>query len=651
MAHLKVRLRGKTVQSYPLVEGKVYVVGRKEDCDIVLQPEKGISREHFKMSCSAGVWTVEVISRYGDIMVGGEKSQNFNPEHGQIFAVPPYEFEFLMTSAESMDEQRSSSERETPEVEAASNEKTFVGAAPSVPYVKVVNSAGEAKEIFRLDGGDSWIAGRESSCHVQIRDQRVSRRQFEIRKINSFYYIIDLGSVNGTLLNGSPISSSDPTLIRSGDGITVLENNMFFELHDPHFKNRMEMVRLQPLTPQPILSPLGGQDMVGYGHPHFPATYDPNLIPMSHEMSPVEVRKGLAALKNFDFKKNRIKVIAGAILFLALVYYISDDKPKGPPPNAIQDPFSKLKPEQQLLVKQSYQLAKNLYMQGKYELSQNEITKITELVPDYEDIKEIQRLSREAIFIQDQKRHQEEVEKAKAEAEEKIQIRVAECTKKINSEITMARMEECISDVMQFNPDHPKIAELKAKVEKIIAEREARDAAKSVYADQVRKLKELYGRGNSLRGKSKNLEAIKVYRSVANSSLPDPSGVKKKSELNINELRQMMNSKTALLQQEAEKLAQAGNLKGAIMSLRKARLVDPENDTLVDKITHYTGELRKQMMTLYQEGILEESFGNVEGSESKAGAKDKWKRILEQDITDGEYYKKAYIKLKKYGAF
>ncbi|MNU08930.1 hypothetical protein D3C72_2552040 [compost metagenome] len=56
------------------------------------------------------------------------------------------------------------------------------------------------------------------------------------------------------------------------------------------------------------------------------------------------------------------------------------------------------------------------------------------------------------------------------------------------------------------------------------------------------------------------------------------------------------------------------------------------------------------MMNLYQEGILEESFGNVDGGESKAGAKDKWKKILELDVSDGEYYKKAYIKLKKYGA-
>ena len=47
MARLKVRLRGKTVYDVALTEDRSYVAGRKEDCDIVLQPEKGISREHF----------------------------------------------------------------------------------------------------------------------------------------------------------------------------------------------------------------------------------------------------------------------------------------------------------------------------------------------------------------------------------------------------------------------------------------------------------------------------------------------------------------------------------------------------------------------------------------------------------------------------
>ena len=44
-----------------------------------------------------------------------------------------------------------------------------------------------------------------------------------------------------------------------------------------------------------------------------------------------------------------------------------------------------------------------------------------------------------------------------------------------------------------------------------------------------------------------------------------------------------------------------------------------------------------------------QNFGHVDGSESRPGAKDKWKKIIETDLEDGDYYRKAFIKLKKYG--
>src|SRR5690606_17870767 len=135
----------------------------------------------------------------------------------------------------------------------AMEEKTVVGIAPSTPYIKIMGKDGEAKELIRLEGGDLYLAGRDSTCNIHIRDQRVSRRQFEIRKTGSGYSIIDLGSVNGTLLNGNPISTTDPTPLKSGDAISVLENYLYFELHDPNFRSRLELVNLQPALNSPLV--------------------------------------------------------------------------------------------------------------------------------------------------------------------------------------------------------------------------------------------------------------------------------------------------------------------------------------------------------------------------------------------------------------
>ncbi|WP_373998818.1 FHA domain-containing protein [Bdellovibrio bacteriovorus] len=679
MARLKVRLRGKPVYDIQLTEDRTYVAGRKEDCDIVLQPEKGISREHFKLSFVSGAWTVDVISRYGDITYKGEQVQQFALEHGSQFSIPPYEFDFVLTAATTSDESVAptpdyggGTSANLPAVQGegsdgfgGSEEKTVIGVAPQVAYIKIMDGQNnEAKELIRLDAGESWVAGRESSCHIQIRDQRVSRRQFEIRRAGSQYVIIDLGSVNGTLLNGNPISSSDPTTIRSGDAISVLTNYLYFELHDAGFQSRLELVNVPP--PNPLVQvgnealPMEYQqqqqhELMAYQGGMAPMPYQPQMqypgAPMPH---PAPAAEG-----KFDFQKNRPKIIAGAVLLLALAYFFAGDdtaKPPVPQPGASTAPgspleiFNKLPPEQQALVRQRYKDAKNLYMQGKYQLAQDEIIKIQELVPDYEDIREIERLSKEAIFIQEQQRRQEQIEKAKIETEEKIQKAAVECQKKINPDITISEMEECLSDVMQFNPEHPRIVDLKIQVEAITAQRDAKAAEKAVYQSQVSKLRAIYNSAEKVHKKGKPLDAIAAYEKVIAAPLPDPNGYKGQAKRNIASIRQMMNSKTASLQGEAEKFYQAQNLKGAIMSLRKARVMDPTNPDLPEKIERYTGELRKQMMTIYQEGILEESFGNVDGGESKAGAKDKWKKILELDVPDGEYYKKAYIKLKKYGA-
>jgi hypothetical protein len=347
----------------------------------------------------------------------------------------------------------------------------------------------------------------------------------------------------------------------------------------------------------------------------------------------------------------------GAVVVLLVAYLFggNSQEPANKVPsssvNPIQEAFLKLKPEQQTLIKQRYKDSKNLYMAGKYQLAQDEIMKIREVIPDYEDIKDLDRLAKEAIFIQQQQIKIDQIAKDKAETAAKIENQASVCDKKVNSNYTEAELDECLSPVIQFDPDHPRILSLRKKVQELVSLKQASEAQKRTYQVDVARLKAIFLKAEKMqKGTNNPLDVIDAFQVVMRSSLPDPDRLKARSQRNIASIRQMMNSKTASFQAEAEKLYSASNLKGAILALRKARQVDPENPELMPKIDQYVNELRKKMMVLYQEGILEESFGNVEGGESKAGAKDKWKKILEQDVSDGDYYKKAYLKLKKYGA-
>jgi hypothetical protein len=64
------------------------------------------------------------------------------------------------------------------------------------------------------------IVGREADSDIQIDDRQVSRRHAEITQTVEGYTLRDLGSKNGTFLNGEAISQK-PRLIRNGDEVGI----------------------------------------------------------------------------------------------------------------------------------------------------------------------------------------------------------------------------------------------------------------------------------------------------------------------------------------------------------------------------------------------------------------------------------------------
>lgn len=71
----------------------------------------------------------------------------------------------------------------------------------------------------RLPLGDEPILiGRLPTCDVPVEDPRVSRRHAEIRPEPEGYAIVDLGSLNGTTVNGVPVKEH---LLADGDVIGI----------------------------------------------------------------------------------------------------------------------------------------------------------------------------------------------------------------------------------------------------------------------------------------------------------------------------------------------------------------------------------------------------------------------------------------------
>lgn len=75
-------------------------------------------------------------------------------------------------------------------------------------------------------GEDPLVIGRLSDCDVTVHDEGVSRRHAEVRRQGNEIVVIDLGSMNGTKVNGAGVRQQR---LNDGDEIMVGSSRLRFE--------------------------------------------------------------------------------------------------------------------------------------------------------------------------------------------------------------------------------------------------------------------------------------------------------------------------------------------------------------------------------------------------------------------------------------
>jgi hypothetical protein len=100
----------------------------------------------------------------------------------------------------------------------------FAPASPRSPTAGVVLPDGRLVPVDVTP----FSIGRLPECDLVLADGNVSRRHAEIRASSDGWVLIDLGSTNGTRVNGYPISA--PHVLSPGDQISVGNNVLRFDV-------------------------------------------------------------------------------------------------------------------------------------------------------------------------------------------------------------------------------------------------------------------------------------------------------------------------------------------------------------------------------------------------------------------------------------
>ena len=100
---------------------------------------------------------------------------------------------------------------------------------PTTPPARpvVARLVGADGAVHVLDG-DRVCVGRQATCGVVIQDPNVSREHAQLRRGQSGWTVLDLGSTNGTRLNGCGVSGEQ--LLASGDEISFGSVTVRFEI-------------------------------------------------------------------------------------------------------------------------------------------------------------------------------------------------------------------------------------------------------------------------------------------------------------------------------------------------------------------------------------------------------------------------------------
>ncbi|HLB58920.1 MAG TPA: FHA domain-containing protein, partial [Bdellovibrionota bacterium] len=496
-------------------------------------------------------------------------------------------------------------------------ETTEVHEYPLLPKL-VLLSGNAAKENYALVGEDSFIIGRSEDADVFIDDVKVSRHHAELVFENDQFYIKDLESANGTLVNGQAISLQ---VLNSYDVIEIGGTKLQFLLVDEGTYDSAQHLVQQSLPAQ--------------------VTSQGGIIPQDGILAPYYIQPP----QNRSFiKKFAVYIFVGMAGYLV---YQQLHQQKGTPTQVASGelaraPSAVVPEDQRAQIEAIYQRAIDFYKNREYKKALEEANKVLAIVPEHPMAQKLAQNASLALENIDKAREVQQLRVEDEMIQDQLSFYQSIGLDYLNRE-QYEKAEESFLKVLELDPGNSEGKRLLDLARAHLPASENREIA-SVPATKAStdQAEELMQQGHKLYQEGKLREAIEAWNGVLRLEGENMLSYYAKAERAIDEAERSIEREYAPLISQARAYFQAGDYENARRTAEALLAKDPQHAEAQELIAEVSFHLHEKAKALFTEAVIDESLGYLDA------AKQRFEQILQTVTIDDEYFAKAQIHLRKY---
>ncbi len=494
---------------------------------------------------------------------------------------------------------------------------------------------------FFLENGDTFIGRDSKKCKIVLNDTEVSGVHAVIRRNNMVCVLEDLGSSNGTIVNGERINK---ITINNGDEFLIGTVSFTVKVKSDFLKQENQM-----LMPIDFNETVEVEEVV-----EVPLAENESLDAFGQEIQKGPPEKSIIK-RIWKDEQQRKKLIYGVVILVGLWFMLDEDKPKNSvkKDTAIKEKegkketekgsvtVKKLSPEEMERLSRYYQFGRSHFTNGRYREAIEEFNKVVAVDPNFNDsiqsqlalakdgLKRIEDLEREKQKKLDEAARKEKVEELLKNAREYVKDR----------RIEMA--DAAFNEIAMLDPDNIEVPRLKQDLEswkKEQARKELEEAQKK--AERQAKVQKLQP-GKSFYGQKEWFKAIAELEKFMKVEDMDDDLRKEGEEMLATSKNELASGVNPLIG-KARSLVEGQDLKGAYETYMQVLKLDPSNVESLNQTTDIKDQLTNKARKIFREAIISESLSLFQD------AKEKFQEVQQISPVDSEYYKKATDKLKNY---